>query len=95
MLNSLTEDEIKSRGIPVLDLYLAQEASRLQKQIGAVERVEEQCQPLNDMDLAQVMVVHYKTLSEVACFPDQFCGLAFAQPASQKTGTKSCPHLCS
>ncbi|OQV19792.1 Metalloprotease TIKI1 [Hypsibius exemplaris] len=55
MLNSLTESEIKSRGIPVLDLYLAQEATRLQKQTGAVERVEEQCQPLNDMDLAQVI----------------------------------------
>lgn len=43
MVNSLTESDVKSRGIPVLDLYLAQEAERRNKRMGAVERVEEQC----------------------------------------------------
>ncbi|XP_029140907.1 metalloprotease TIKI1-like, partial [Protobothrops mucrosquamatus] len=53
MVNSLTEVDIKSRGVPVLDLYLAQEAERLQKQTGAVEKVEEQCYPLNGLNFSQ------------------------------------------
>lgn len=39
MVNSLNEHDIKSRGIPVLDLFLAQEAQRLNKRIGSVEKV--------------------------------------------------------
>lgn len=39
MVNSLTESDIKSRGIPVLDLYLAQEAQKLNKKMGSVEKV--------------------------------------------------------
>jgi len=54
MVNSLTESDIKSRGIPVLDLYLAQEAERRNKRMGAVERVEEQCVPLNGLNFSQV-----------------------------------------
>ncbi len=54
MVNSLTESDIKTRGIPVLDLYLAQEAERANKQTGAVERVEEQCVPLNELNFSQV-----------------------------------------
>uniref|UniRef100_A0A8C7BPA4 Metalloprotease TIKI n=1 Tax=Neovison vison TaxID=452646 RepID=A0A8C7BPA4_NEOVI len=54
MVNSLTEVDIKSRGVPVLDLYLAQEAERLRKQTGAVEKVEEQCHPLNGLNFSQV-----------------------------------------
>ncbi|GAB0204966.1 mitochondrial enolase superfamily member 1 [Grus japonensis] len=53
MVNSLTEVDIKSRGVPVLDLYLAQEAERLRKQTGAVEKVEEQCHPLNGLNFSQ------------------------------------------
>ncbi|XP_053257687.1 metalloprotease TIKI1-like [Podarcis raffonei] len=53
MVNSLTEVDIKSRGVPVLDLYLAQEAERLRKQTGAVEKVEEQCHPLNGLSFSQ------------------------------------------
>ncbi|MGH0158972.1 UNVERIFIED_CONTAM: hypothetical protein FKN15_061593 [Acipenser sinensis] len=53
MVNSLTEADIRSRGIPVLDLYLAQEAERLRKRTGAVERVEEQCHPLNGLNFSQ------------------------------------------
>lgn len=54
MVNSLTEVDIKSRGVPVLDLYLAQEAERLRKETGAVEKVEEQCHPLNGLNFSQV-----------------------------------------
>ena len=54
MVNSLTEGDVKSRGIPVLDLYLAQQAERLNKETGAVEKVEEQCVPLNGLNLSQV-----------------------------------------
>jgi uncharacterized protein YbaP (TraB family) len=39
MVNSLTESDIKSRGVPVLDLFLAQEAQRLNKKVGSVEKV--------------------------------------------------------
>lgn len=54
MVNSLTESDIRSRGVPVLDLYLAQEATRMEKQTGAVEHVEEQCVPLNELNFSQV-----------------------------------------
>lgn len=54
MVNSLTESDIKTRGVPVLDLYLAQEAERMRKRTGAVEKVEEQCHPLNRLNFSQV-----------------------------------------
>lgn len=54
MVNSLTESDIKSRGIPVLDQYLASEAARNEKFTGAVEEVEEQCLPLNSLNDTQV-----------------------------------------
>lgn len=54
MVNSLTENDIKSRGVPVLDLYLAQEAEKMNKNTGAVELVEEQCIPLNKLNFSQV-----------------------------------------
>ena len=57
LVNSLTESDIKSRENPVLDLFLAQEAVRLQKETGAVEKVEEQCVPLNDLKFSQVTMV--------------------------------------
>ena len=38
----------------MLDLHLAQEAERLGKLTGAVERVEEQCLPLNGLSFSQV-----------------------------------------
>lgn len=62
MINSLTETDIKSRGVPVLDLYLAQQAQRLNKQMGAVENVEEQCKPLNNLNLSQVVYALNRTL---------------------------------
>ncbi|XP_062920377.1 metalloprotease TIKI2 [Mobula hypostoma] len=62
MVNSLTEADIRSRGVPVLDLYLAQEAERLKKRTGAVERVEEQCHPLNGLNFSQVLFALNQTL---------------------------------
>ncbi|XP_078533660.1 metalloprotease TIKI1 isoform X2 [Lissotriton helveticus] len=62
MVNSLTEVDIKSRGVPVLDLYLAQEAERLRKRTGAVERVEEQCHPLNGLNFSHVIFALNQTL---------------------------------
>lgn len=57
MLNSLTESDIRNRGIPVLDQYLAIQASRGNKVIGAVEDVQEQCNPLNSLNISQVCVI--------------------------------------
>nr|DBA28276.1 TPA: hypothetical protein GDO54_008663 [Pyxicephalus adspersus] len=65
MVNSLTEVDIKSRGVPVLDLYLAQEAERLKKRTGAVENVEEQCHPLNGLSLSQVIFALNQTLLQL------------------------------
>ncbi|XP_068599736.1 metalloprotease TIKI2 [Brachionichthys hirsutus] len=62
MVNSLTEWDVRSRGTPVLDLYLAQEADRLGKTTGAVERVEEQCHPLNGLNFSQVLFALNQTL---------------------------------
>ncbi|XP_062974495.1 metalloprotease TIKI2 [Elgaria multicarinata webbii] len=62
MVNSLTETDIRSRGVPVLDLYLAQEAERMKKRTGAVERVEEQCHPLNGLNFSQVLFALNQTL---------------------------------
>ena len=40
----------------MLDLYLAQEAERMRKLTGAVEEVEEQCVPLNELNFSQVVL---------------------------------------
>ncbi|KAM3619600.1 uncharacterized protein V6R79_010714 [Siganus canaliculatus] len=62
MVNSLTEWDVRSRGTPVLDLFLAQEAERMGKTTGAVERVEEQCHPLNGLNYSQVLFALNQTL---------------------------------
>ena len=54
MVNSLTEADIRSRGIPVLDLYFVQEATMRSKQTVAVQRVDEQYVPLNELNFSQV-----------------------------------------
>uniref|UniRef100_W5LB76 Metalloprotease TIKI n=1 Tax=Astyanax mexicanus TaxID=7994 RepID=W5LB76_ASTMX len=64
MVNSLTESDIRSRGTPVLDLFLAQEAERMGKQTGAVENVEEQCHPLNGLNFSQVLFALNQTLRQ-------------------------------
>ncbi|XP_029002339.1 metalloprotease TIKI2 [Betta splendens] len=62
MVNSLTEWDVRSRGTPVLDLFLAQEAEKRGKTTGAVERVEEQCHPLNGLNFSQVLFALNQTL---------------------------------
>ncbi|KAM7099626.1 metalloprotease TIKI2 isoform 3-T4 [Molossus nigricans] len=62
MVNSLTETDVRSRGVPVLDLYLAQQAEKMKKSTGAVERVEEQCHPLNGLNFSQVLFALNQTL---------------------------------
>ncbi|XP_023579984.1 metalloprotease TIKI2 isoform X3 [Octodon degus] len=62
MVNSLTETDVRSRGVPVLDLYLAQQAEKMKKNTGAVERVEEQCHPLNGLNFSQVLFALNQTL---------------------------------
>nr|XP_043899397.1 metalloprotease TIKI2 [Solea senegalensis] len=62
MVNSLTEWDVRSRGTPVLDLFLAQEAEKMGKRTGAVERVEEQCHPLNGLNFSQVLFALNQTL---------------------------------
>ena len=52
------------REFPVLDLYLAQLAEEKQKKIGAVERVEEQCLPLNGLIYGQVIFAMNQTLQQ-------------------------------
>lgn len=42
----------------MLDLFLAQEAEKMGKTTGAVERVEEQCHPLNGLNFSQVRKKH-------------------------------------
>lgn len=64
MINSLTENDIRSRGSPVLDMFLAQEASRMKKRTGAVEKVEEQCEPLNGLNDNQVIFALDRTMSQ-------------------------------
>lgn len=64
MVNGLTASDIASRGFPVLDLYLAQLAEEQQKKIGAVERVEEQCLPLNGLTYGQVIFALNQTLQQ-------------------------------
>ncbi|XP_016856751.1 metalloprotease TIKI2 isoform X8 [Homo sapiens] len=63
MVNSLTERDVRFRGVPVLDLYLAQQAEKMKKTTGAVEQVEEQCHPLNNgLNFSQVLFALNQTL---------------------------------
>ena len=64
MVNGLTKSDIASRGFPVLDLYLAQLAEQQNKKVGAVERVEEQCLPLNGLTYGQVIFALNQTLQQ-------------------------------
>ncbi|KAI5095243.1 metalloprotease TIKI2 isoform X1 [Silurus meridionalis] len=64
MVNSLTEWDVRWRGAPVLDLFLAREAERMGKKTGAVENVEEQCHPLNGLSFSQVLFALNQTLRQ-------------------------------
>ncbi|PIK37108.1 putative metalloprotease TIKI1 [Apostichopus japonicus] len=62
MVNTLNEADIRSRGIPVLDLHLTNEALKMDKRVGAVEVVQEQCVPLNGLNVSQVLFLLNRTL---------------------------------
>ena len=64
MINSLTESDIKSRGIPTLDVYLAQEAQRLNKKTGSVERAKDNCMSLNSLSINHSIYALNDTLSQ-------------------------------
>ena len=50
LINSLTKNDISTRGYPVLDLYLSQLALKNGKRVSSIETVQEQCQPLNTLN---------------------------------------------
>lgn len=54
LLNSLTENDVRLFGVPVLDLYLLRQAVQWRKTTGAIEKVGEQCAPLNKLNHTQV-----------------------------------------
>ena len=64
MINSLTEEDIKMRDIHVLDKFLALEAQRLKKSTGAVERVQDQCHPLNQLNSTLVLFALNQALTQ-------------------------------
>ncbi|VDP05422.1 unnamed protein product [Soboliphyme baturini] len=56
------KNSIHRRGIPVLDLYLTQEAVMMSKPTGAIETAEEQCEPLNSLKKELVLFALNRSL---------------------------------
>lgn len=54
LISSLTEDNIIQRKTPVLDFFLDNAARNLGKELGALETVNDHCQPLNRLEDDQV-----------------------------------------
>ena len=65
MLSSLTEENIQSRNIPLLDRFLENAAEGLGKQVQAMETPREQCRPLNKLSNEQVRRHTLTTISLV------------------------------
>lgn len=59
LLESLTPNELAGTKAPPLDLYLAHEAASHSVHTGGIERVTEQCEPLNSMALSDVFYNFY------------------------------------
>ena len=57
LVNSLTKSDIASRTYPVLDLYLSQLAKKNHKRVSAIETVQEQCSPLNQLNKTLVILL--------------------------------------
>ena len=55
LVNSLTQSDISSRAT-VLDIYLSQLAVKNRKRVSAVETVQEQCSPLNQLNKTLVRI---------------------------------------
>ena len=62
MLSSLTEDNIRLRKVPLLDLFLDNAAEGLGKKVQAVETPRDQCKPLNKLNAQQVGVLKLKLI---------------------------------
>lgn len=62
MLSSLTEENIRLRKIPLLDLFMDNAAQRMGKRVQAVETAKDQCRPLNKLSNEQVRSI--KILSD-------------------------------
>ncbi len=54
MLSSLTEENIRLRKVPLLDVFLDNVAEGLGKRVQAVEEPRDQCKPLNKLNNLQV-----------------------------------------
>lgn len=54
MISSLTEENIRLRRVPLLDLFLENAAVGLGKRVQAVEEPRDQCKPLNKLNNVQV-----------------------------------------
>jgi len=65
IINSLTKSDFASRGYPVLDLYLSQLALKNRKRVSAIETVDEQCQPLNQLNKTLVAFALDQTLKQL------------------------------
>jgi uncharacterized protein YbaP (TraB family) len=64
LLQTLTRRSISSWGEPTLDLFLAIESHRIGKRVGAIERVEEQCQVLNSIHIKYQIYALDRTLTQ-------------------------------
>jgi len=63
LVNSLTQSDISSRAT-VLDIYLSQLAVKNRKRVSAVETVQEQCSPLNQLNNTLVAFALEHTLKQ-------------------------------
>jgi len=63
LVNSLTQSDISSRAT-VLDIYLSQLAVKNRKRVSAVETVQEQCSPLNQLNKTLVSFALEHTLKQ-------------------------------
>ena len=54
LLSSLSEENIKERGVPLLDIFMDKAAAGMGKDVEAMENFKEQCRPFNRLNLTQV-----------------------------------------
>ena len=54
MLGSLTEENIRLRKIPLLDMFMDNAAQGLGKRVQAIEKAKDTCRPLNKISNEQV-----------------------------------------
>ena len=59
LISSLTEENIKNRNIPLLDLFMDNVAENLGKKVQAMESPRDQCRPLNKISNEKVRVGYY------------------------------------